>query len=183
MSRKVKVLLVTEVDSNVDFLERGITSRYKLLDRGRTYSLENAFKKIEEESPDVIIINSMLPLFSIQHDEFLRSIERLGNYSPVIIFTYCIPKEKEEDGWIKENLEKLHHAGIEHVLNLIDCSPHQFADELRCIIEEGGRKPDMVEVDEETLEKEREALRRKLKRENASCFEVNYRLKQREKYE
>lgn len=55
-----------------------------------------------------------------------------------------MPKEKEEDGWIKENLEKLHHAGIEYVLNLIDCSLHQFADELRCIIEEGGRKPDMV---------------------------------------
>ena len=54
MSRKVKVLLVTEADSNVDFLERGITSRYKLLDRGRTYSIENAFKKIEEESPDVV---------------------------------------------------------------------------------------------------------------------------------
>lgn len=162
MSRKAKVLLVTEADSNVDFLEQGITSRYKLLDRGRTYSIGNAFKKIEEESPDVIIINSMFPLFSIQHDEFLRSIERLENYSPEIIFTYCIPKEKEEDGWIKENLEKLRHAGIEYVLNLIDCSLHQFADELRCIIEEGGRKPDMVEVDEETLEKEREELRRKL---------------------
>ena len=54
MSRKVKVLLVTEADSNVDFLERGITSRYKLLDRGRTYSIENAFKKIEEEGPDVV---------------------------------------------------------------------------------------------------------------------------------
>ena len=51
MSRKAKVLLVTEADSNVDFLEQGITSRYKLLDRGRTYSIENAFKKIEEESP------------------------------------------------------------------------------------------------------------------------------------
>ena len=107
MSRKVKVLLVTEADSNVDFLERGITSRYKLLDRGRTYSIENAFKKIEEEGPDVIIINSMFPLFGIQHDEFLCSIERLENYSPEIIFTYCIPKEKEEDGWIKENLEKM----------------------------------------------------------------------------
>lgn len=42
MSKKANVLIASNSDFNVDFLERAITSRYKLLDRGKIYTVDKS---------------------------------------------------------------------------------------------------------------------------------------------
>ena len=164
MSKKANVIIVSDDDFNVDFLERVVASRYKLLDRGRVCTMDNAFEKTEKQRPDVIIINSMFPQFSARHDQFLSAIKELNEYSLDIIFTYCIPKEREEDGWIKSNLDKIHNVDIKYVLNLSNLSCYEFTDKLKCIIENDGIDFDRPkpEIDEETFMKEVEELKRKL---------------------
>lgn len=164
MSKKTKVLIVSEGDLNIDFLERVVTSRYKLLERGRIYTVDNAFVKIEKERPDVIIVNSMLPQFSDQHDQFLSAIKELKEYSPDIVFTYCIPKEREEDGWIKSNLDKIHNADVKYIINLSNLSRYELTDKLKCIMENDGIDFDRPkpEIDEAIFKKDVEALKRKL---------------------
>lgn len=85
-------------------------------------------------------------------------------YSPDIIFTYCVPKEREEDGWIKSNLNKIHNADVKYVLNLSDISCYEFTDKLKCIIENDGIDLDRPkpEIDEAIFQKEVEKLKRKL---------------------
>ena len=164
MSKKTKVLIVSDGDFNVDFLERAVTSRYKLLDRGRIYTVDNAFQKTEKHSPDVIIVNSMLPQFNDQHAQFLSAIKELKEYSPDIIFTYCISKEREEDRWIKSNIDKRHNADVKYVFNLSNLSHYEFTDKLKCIIENDGIDLDRPkpEIDEAIFQKEVEELKRKL---------------------
>lgn len=164
MSKKAEVLIVSEGDLNIDFLERVVTSRYKLLERGQIYTVDNAFVKIEKERPDVIIVNSMLPQFSDQHDQFLSAIKELKEYSPDIVFTYCIPKEREEDGWIKSNLDKIHNADVKYIINLSNLSRYELIDKLKCIMENDGIDFDRPkpEIDEAIFKKDVEALKRKL---------------------
>lgn len=85
-------------------------------------------------------------------------------YSPDIIFTYCVPKEREEEGWIKSNLDKIHNADVKYVLNLSDISCYEFTDKLKCIIENDGIDLDRPkpEIDEAIFQKEVEELKRKL---------------------
>ena len=162
MSKKANVLIVSSGDFNVDFLERAVTSRYKLLDRGKIYTVDKAFEKIEQHRPDVIIVNSMLPQYSDQHDKLLCSINELKDYSPDIIFTYCMPNETEDD-YVKSILDKMKNADVRCVLNLCGLSDSEFADTLKCIIENDGKNFDVGEsdIDESILEKEREELLRK----------------------
>ena len=138
MSKTAKVFLISANGADADFIERCITSRYKLINRGRKYAVNNAFGMIQKERPDVIVIDRIAPMFYDSHAKLICDIGNVENYSPELVFTYCIPKEEEKNEQILQTLEKIHSAGVKYAFNLRYLSVDEFGNVLRGIIENGG---------------------------------------------
>ena len=160
MSKTAKIFLISAMGANKDFIESCIASRYKLINRGRKYTVDNAYGVIQKERPDVIVIDHIIPLFSDSHDKLICDIRNVENYSPELVFTYCIPKEEEKNEWIQQMFEKVYCAGVNYVFNIRNLCDDEFRDKLRCIIENDG-KGILMDIDEAILKKWKDELKEK----------------------
>ena len=158
MSKTAKVFLISAIGANMDFIERCIASRYKLTNRGGKYTVDNAFGVIQKERPDVIVIDHIIPLFSDSHDKLICDINNVENYSPELVFTYCIPEEEEKNEWILQMLEKVYSAGVNYVFNIRNLCDDEFRNKLKCIIEDDG-KGILLDIDEAILKKWKDELK------------------------